>query len=456
MNHRVASLLPSATEIVCAVGAEADLVGISHECDFPESVRHLPALTRARLRPVRSSREIDREVRAVLRDALAVYEIELERLETARPDVIVTQDLCDVCAVSFSDVCQATATLLREPVQIVNLRPTRLDDIWADIARVAEALGRASEGARVVADLKARAAAITRRSLARSERPRVVSIEWLDPVMLGGMWMPELIERAGGVPLVTRPGDHAPTLSRRDLRRPGARCRGDQAMRLSAGADSRRGLAPARRAALGVLAGRAGGSRLHRGRERLLQSARPAHRRVAGDPRRLPPSRGVRRLSPPAPGLGDAARRGSEAVRPLRATRDAAVSETTSTMTLDALTPMLRTWDLHAAIAFYVEVLGFACERLSEEWGWAALARDGVRLMLARPHAHMPETAPAFTGSLYFRTDDVEGWWRRVQDRARVCYPIESFPYGMREFAIYDADGYVLQFGQAIPTRPDS
>ena len=104
-TYRVASLLPSATEIVCAVGAEAELVGISHECDFPESVRHLPALTRARLRPARSSQEIDREVRAVLRDALAVYEIELERLETARPDVIVTQDLCDVCAVSFDDVC---------------------------------------------------------------------------------------------------------------------------------------------------------------------------------------------------------------------------------------------------------------------------------------------------------------------------------------------------------------
>src|SRR5438876_979072 len=101
---RVASLLPSATEIVCVVGAENDLVGISHECDFPESIRHLPALTRARLRPVRTSREIDREVRSVLQSALAVYEIELERLEAARPDVIVTQDLCDVCAVSLDDV----------------------------------------------------------------------------------------------------------------------------------------------------------------------------------------------------------------------------------------------------------------------------------------------------------------------------------------------------------------
>ena len=131
--------------------------------------------------------------------------------------MIVTQDLCDVCAVSFDDVRRATAALLRDPVTIVNLHPTRLDDIWADIVRVGEALDRASEGARVVADLAARVSAIRRRSLARVERPRVVSIEWLDPVMLGGMWMPELIERAGGFPLVTRPGDHAPTLTRAEL-----------------------------------------------------------------------------------------------------------------------------------------------------------------------------------------------------------------------------------------------
>src|SRR5713101_18102 len=218
MSYRVASLLPSATEIVCAVGAAIDLVGISHECDFPESVRHLPALTRARLQPVRPSREIDREVRSVLQDALAVYEIELERLEEARPDVIVTQDLCDVCAVSFNDVCAATAALVHHPVRIVNLHPTRLDNIWADIGRVAEALGRERQGAAVVTGLQERCAKITRRALASAERPRVVSIEWLDPVMLGGMWMPELVEQAGGVPLATRPGDRAPTVSRETLR----------------------------------------------------------------------------------------------------------------------------------------------------------------------------------------------------------------------------------------------
>src|SRR5215475_5150795 len=196
MSYRVASLLPSATEIVCAVGAGADLVGISHECDFPDSVRGLPALTRARLQAVKGSRAIDREVRSILNSALAVYEIELERLEAARPDVIVTQDLCDVCAVSFSDVCAATAKLVHQPIRIVNLHPTRLDDIWNDILRVAEALGRHAEGAKVVAELQGRVSEVTRRSAMCAERPRVVSIEWLDPVMLGGMWMPELIQLA--------------------------------------------------------------------------------------------------------------------------------------------------------------------------------------------------------------------------------------------------------------------
>lgn len=218
MGYRVASLLPAATEIVCAVGAAADLVGISHECDFPEAVRSLPALTRARVHPVGTSRELDREVRRVLQDALAVYEIELARLEAARPDVIVTQDLCDVCAVSFDDVCAAAAKLVDRSIRIVNLHPTRFSDVWSDIARVAEALGRAAEGGEVIRSLQARAAEIAARSAARGARPRVASIEWIEPVMIGGMWMPELIEMAGGAPLVTRPGDHAPTLARDVLR----------------------------------------------------------------------------------------------------------------------------------------------------------------------------------------------------------------------------------------------
>src|SRR6185312_5804310 len=136
MAHRIASLLPSATEIVCALGAEADLVGVSHECDFPPSVVEKTVLTRARLLPVRSSRAIDADVRALLRDALAIYDVEVDRLREARADVIVTQDLCEVCAVSLDDVRSAVARLGAGGVDIVNLHPTRLDDIWADVERV--------------------------------------------------------------------------------------------------------------------------------------------------------------------------------------------------------------------------------------------------------------------------------------------------------------------------------
>ncbi len=123
-------------------------------------------------------------------------------------------------------------------------------------------------------------------------------------------------------------------------------------------------------------------------------------------------------------------------------------------MKIKSLTPMLRTWDLRASIAFYTDDLDFECESLSEEQGWASLRRDGVAIMLAAPNPHEGDKAPAFTGSLYFHTDDVDGLWQRLKDKARICYPIDNFEYGMREFAIYDNNGYLLQFGQPLPATP--
>jgi iron complex transport system substrate-binding protein len=213
VSLRIASLLPSATEIVCAVGAADGLVGRSHECDFPPSVASRPVLTRARLHPVRSSRDVDAEVRSVLQNALAVYEVEIDRLREAHPDVIVTQDLCDVCAVSLDDVRAAVARLGMQGVRIVNLHPSRLADIWDDMTRVASALGRADEGALAVERLRARVQEVHARARPAPARPRVLAVEWLDPIMIGGMWMPELIGLAGGTAMVTAPGDHAPTLS---------------------------------------------------------------------------------------------------------------------------------------------------------------------------------------------------------------------------------------------------
>ena len=123
-------------------------------------------------------------------------------------------------------------------------------------------------------------------------------------------------------------------------------------------------------------------------------------------------------------------------------------------MQIKSLTPMLRTWDLRASNAFYTEVLGFECESLSEEQGWASLRRDGVAVMLAGPNQHEGDKAPAFTGSLYFHPDDVDGLWQRLKDKARICDPIDNFEYGMREFAIYDNNGYLLQFGQPLSATP--
>src|SRR3954468_11638021 len=161
---RIAALLPSATEMVCALGARADLVGRSHECDFPPGVEELPVLTSARIGPLPSSRAIDSAVRDALRDALSIYQIDLPWLRETRPEVVVTQDLCEVCAVSLDDVRSAVARLASQDVRIVTLHPTRLADIWADIGRVADAIGRSSSAIELVRGLRDRVDSVGRRA----------------------------------------------------------------------------------------------------------------------------------------------------------------------------------------------------------------------------------------------------------------------------------------------------
>lgn len=213
---RIASLLPSATETLCALGALPDLVGRSHECDFPGDVRSLPVLTRTRL-AAGSSAEIDAGVRSLLERALSIYEVDLDALGAARPDVIVTQDLCDVCAVSLDDVCRASERVLGPNVALVSLHPEHLSAIWEDVRRIARAVERSSEGEKLGARLEARIQEIHARVPTGAPRPTVLSVEWLSPVMIGGLWMPELIELAGGKPLVTKAGERAPTLSQAEL-----------------------------------------------------------------------------------------------------------------------------------------------------------------------------------------------------------------------------------------------
>ena len=215
---RIVSLLPSATEIICALGAGAELVGVSHECDFPQAVRGLPSLTRSRIDAHGSSGAIDAAVREVIRDALSLYAVDERLLGALAPDVVVTQDLCKVCAVSLDDVRAAVARLSRrDDVRIVSLQPTRLEHVFGDIERVADAIDRSRAGREVRRTLEARVRAIAERALALRSRPRIVSVEWLQPLMLGGTWMPELIELAGGAAVGASAGEPAPTVTAREL-----------------------------------------------------------------------------------------------------------------------------------------------------------------------------------------------------------------------------------------------
>jgi iron complex transport system substrate-binding protein len=213
------SLLAAGTEIVAALGAGDDLVAVSHECDHPpEVVAGRPVLTSARVGPLPSSAAVDRSIRALVADALAIYDVDLELLAALEPDLIVTQDLCRVCAVSVEDVRTAVATLAaKADVRLVSLHPRGLRDILDDVGEVAAAIGRPADGARLVARLRERIERVRAKAAAAPSRPAVVTVEWIEPVMLGGLWMPELIELAGGVPLGVAAGEPAPTVTHGQL-----------------------------------------------------------------------------------------------------------------------------------------------------------------------------------------------------------------------------------------------
>jgi iron complex transport system substrate-binding protein len=214
---RIVSLLPSATEIVCALGFEHDLIGRSHECDFPPSVEHLPALTEPKFRPKGTSAEIDRDVKKIVGEALAVYRVDTAKLRELKPEFIVTQSQCEVCAVSEADVEAAVAQWLGVKPRIVSLAPYALKDLFVDMQRVADALGAHQRGADLVARLKSKMDAIATRAKTVTSRPKLATIEWLDPLMAAGNWMPELIEIAGGTNVFGRAGEHSPWIKFDDL-----------------------------------------------------------------------------------------------------------------------------------------------------------------------------------------------------------------------------------------------
>ncbi len=209
---RIVSLLPSSTEMVCALGFRERLVGVSHECDYPADVVGLPVLTEPKLDPTGTSREIDTRVRQLVQDGLSVYRMKTALLQDLKPDLIVTQDQCEVCAVSLSEVEGAVGSLLSSDVTLVSLSPQRLGDIWYDMERLAQALGQDNHAGDLLPTLKKRVWKVEQQTR-HLERPRVAGLEWLDPLMAAGNWIPEMVEIAGGTYHLAAAGTDSPALS---------------------------------------------------------------------------------------------------------------------------------------------------------------------------------------------------------------------------------------------------
>ncbi len=215
---RIVSLLPSATEIVCALGLQGSLVAITHECDFPASVSRLPVITSSRISHENmSSIEIDHAVRTQLDGHGSIYDLDVELLESLSPDLILTQELCDVCAVSYKTVNQA-AKVHAADATIISLEPNSIEDIFDTILTVGEFAGVKTRAEDVVAGLADRLGAIGEKVEFIERRPRVMMLEWLEPPFAPGHWVPEQVETAGGESVMGEAGKRSMTTTYEAIR----------------------------------------------------------------------------------------------------------------------------------------------------------------------------------------------------------------------------------------------
>jgi iron complex transport system substrate-binding protein len=211
---RIVSLVPNGTEILFALGAGELVVGVSHECDYPEAARTRPILTGSALTPGMTAAEVDAAVAAQVGSGASLYTLDEARIAELEPDVIVTQQLCPVCAVSTEQVDGAIRPLPRCP-EVISLDPKSLGDVFADIHRVGELTGRLDRAAVLLENLQVRLDVVrhTVAGIAGKPRPRVLALEWLDPPFAGGHWVPEMIALAGGEDAIAKPGDHSARLT---------------------------------------------------------------------------------------------------------------------------------------------------------------------------------------------------------------------------------------------------
>ena len=215
---RVVSLLPAATEIVAALGAIDQLVGVTHECDHPAGAMHLPRVTASAIDRNATSATIDADVRALASTGAPVFTLDAELVASLAPRVLLTQSVCEVCALPESEVDRAVAALGVAPT-VVSLGGTTLDGVWDDVRRVGDAIGRSEEAEALIASSIARIRRVHETlKAARAPRPRVVVVEWIDPLFVAGHWTPELVRRAGGIDVLAEAGAHSVQVDVREVR----------------------------------------------------------------------------------------------------------------------------------------------------------------------------------------------------------------------------------------------
>jgi len=215
---RIVSLLPSSSEIVCALGLEEELVGITHECDYPRSVSDKPRLTASRIsHETMTSVEIDHAVRSQLDGHGSIYDLDEAKLRDLQPDLILTQELCEVCAVSYKTVEKA-ARSFEADVKVVSLEPNTIDDIFANIRLVGELTNRVHEADELINSLVSRLAAVRSKSEAIANRPRTLMLEWLEPPFAPGHWVPEQVALAGGDQAFGKAGQRSVTTTAEEIR----------------------------------------------------------------------------------------------------------------------------------------------------------------------------------------------------------------------------------------------
>ena len=209
-DKKIISLLPAATEILYALSLSENLVAISHECDYPESLKSLPVCTSSRIDPSAGSLQIDTAVKETLSKAISLYNVDTDLITRLQPDVIITQSQCNVCAVSLTEVESQLADLLNKDVSVISLEPQTLQDIISDIRRIGNELQRTEQAETLIEELEERIDIIRHKLKFIENKPSIACIEWLSPIMLAGNWTPGLVDIAGGRAILVEEGKHSP------------------------------------------------------------------------------------------------------------------------------------------------------------------------------------------------------------------------------------------------------